>query len=115
MSKPSIEQETLGQMLRRHREAKGLGVRQLAQILDLSPVWISRIERDDLSLPSMSAKTATLLARTIKLRKPEKLRLFQESGKQSLVKPAEWARLVGTATVIEALKATITELEKEKR
>jgi len=46
------EGETFGEWLRRKREAAGLGVRQLGQYADVSPSYISRLQKGQSEMPS---------------------------------------------------------------
>jgi transcriptional regulator with XRE-family HTH domain len=44
---PPESQESFGQTIRRLREAKGITLRKLAELLDVSPTFLSKIERDE--------------------------------------------------------------------
>jgi transcriptional regulator with XRE-family HTH domain len=39
--------ETLGKRIRRKREEKSLGLREMARSLDISPTYLSRVETDE--------------------------------------------------------------------
>ena len=43
--------ETLGQRLRKRREEKGLGLREMARKLDISAAYLSRVETDEEMTP----------------------------------------------------------------
>lgn len=43
---------TFGEELRKLREQKGLSLRRLAMLCDVTPSYMSKVERDDCSIPS---------------------------------------------------------------
>lgn len=47
MTTSNYHNKSLGQVIRELREAKGLTLRKLAQIISVSPTFLSKIERDD--------------------------------------------------------------------
>ena len=44
--------ETFGAFIRREREAKVLGLREMAKMIGMSPTYLSMIERDEFSPPA---------------------------------------------------------------
>ena len=56
--------ETLGQRIRRMREAKEYGLRETARKLEISPAYLSRVETNEETIPpseELLRKLATLL------------------------------------------------------
>jgi HTH-type transcriptional regulator, competence development regulator len=43
--------ESLGQHIRKKREEKGLGLREMARKVDISPTYLSRVETDEETTP----------------------------------------------------------------
>jgi transcriptional regulator with XRE-family HTH domain len=46
------QRERLAAVVRRYREQRGLGVREVARALEVNPGWLGRIESGDLKQPS---------------------------------------------------------------
>ena len=44
--------EKFGAFVRRKRQGKGVGLRQMAKIIDVSPTYLSKIERDEFAPPA---------------------------------------------------------------
>jgi transcriptional regulator with XRE-family HTH domain len=44
--------EKFGEFVRREREAKGIGLREMAKIIGVSPTYLSKIERDEFPPPA---------------------------------------------------------------
>ena len=44
--------ETFGALVRRKREAKELGLREMAKMIRVSPTYLSKVERDELPPPA---------------------------------------------------------------
>lgn len=64
----------LGQRLRAARTKKGLGLRELARVVDKSPALISRLECDD-EVPAVSPETLRAIAKELELDEDEVLLL----------------------------------------
>lgn len=41
------KKENFGRFIRRQREAKGIGLREMAEMIGVSPTYLSKIERDE--------------------------------------------------------------------
>jgi transcriptional regulator with XRE-family HTH domain len=48
----STSREKFGAFVRRHREGKGLGLRETAKMIGVSPTYLSKVERDEFSPPA---------------------------------------------------------------
>ena len=48
----STNGERFGAFVRRHREATGLGLRETAKMIGVSPTYLSKVERDEFSPPA---------------------------------------------------------------
>lgn len=46
------EREKFGAFLRREREAKEIGLREMAKMIGVSPTYLSKVERDEFSPPA---------------------------------------------------------------
>jgi transcriptional regulator with XRE-family HTH domain len=44
--------ESFGALVRREREAKELGLREMARMIGVSPTYLSKVERDEFSPPA---------------------------------------------------------------
>lgn len=44
--------ERFGEFVRRRRQEKGLGLRQMAKLIGVSPTYLSKVERDEFSPPA---------------------------------------------------------------
>ena len=44
--------EKFGAFIRRKREAKGLGLREMAKMIGVSPTYLSKVERDEFAPPA---------------------------------------------------------------
>src|SRR5215217_5332347 len=44
--------ESFGALVRREREAKGLGLREMAKMIGVSPTYLSKVERDEFPPPA---------------------------------------------------------------
>ena len=44
--------ETFGAVVRREREAKEIGLREMAKMIGVSPTYLSKVERDEFSPPA---------------------------------------------------------------
>jgi transcriptional regulator with XRE-family HTH domain len=44
--------EKFGEFVRREREAKGIGLREMARMVQVSPTYLSKIERDEFLPPA---------------------------------------------------------------
>jgi transcriptional regulator with XRE-family HTH domain len=44
--------ESFGALVRREREAKGIGLREMAKMIGVSPTYQSKVERDELPPPA---------------------------------------------------------------
>ena len=44
--------ESFGALVRREREAKGLGLREMAKLIGVSPTYLSKVERDEFPPPA---------------------------------------------------------------
>src|SRR6201987_5120820 len=44
--------ERFGEFVRRQREAKGIGLREMAKMIGVSPTYLSKIERDEFDPPA---------------------------------------------------------------
>lgn len=47
-----MAQETFGSFVRGHREEKGLGLREMAGMIGVSPTYLSKVERDQFDPPA---------------------------------------------------------------
>jgi transcriptional regulator with XRE-family HTH domain len=43
--------ERFGEFVRREREAKGIGLREMAKMIGVSPTYLSKVERDEFPPP----------------------------------------------------------------
>jgi transcriptional regulator with XRE-family HTH domain len=48
----TVAREKFGAFIRRQREAKGFGLREMAKKIDVSPTYLSKIERDEFPPPA---------------------------------------------------------------
>jgi transcriptional regulator with XRE-family HTH domain len=48
----SIGREKFGAFIRREREARGIGLREMAKMIGVSPTYVSKVERDEFSPPA---------------------------------------------------------------
>ena len=48
----SCERERFGAFLRREREGKEIGLREMAKMIGVSPTYLSKVERDEFSPPA---------------------------------------------------------------
>jgi transcriptional regulator with XRE-family HTH domain len=48
----TIGKEKFGAFIRRHREAKEIGLREMAKMIGVSPTYLSKVERDEFSPPA---------------------------------------------------------------
>jgi transcriptional regulator with XRE-family HTH domain len=46
-----MSEEKFGEFVRRLREAKGIGLREMAKMIGVSPTYLSKVERDEFSPP----------------------------------------------------------------
>jgi predicted transcriptional regulator len=44
--------EKFGEFVRRHREAKEIGLREMAKMIGVSPTYLSKVERDEFTPPT---------------------------------------------------------------
>lgn len=47
-----MPQEKFGAWIRRHREAKEIGLREMAKMIGVSPTYLSKVERDEFAPPA---------------------------------------------------------------
>ncbi len=47
-----MPEERFGEFVRRNREAKGIGLREMAKLVGVSPTYISKVERDEFPPPA---------------------------------------------------------------
>src|ERR1700737_5139348 len=47
-----VGREKFGQFVRREREAKGIGLREMSKMIGVSPTYLSKIERDEFPPPA---------------------------------------------------------------
>jgi transcriptional regulator with XRE-family HTH domain len=47
-----MAREKFGAFIRREREARGIGLREMAKKIDVSPTYLSKIERDEFPPPA---------------------------------------------------------------
>ena len=47
-----MSREKFGEFVRREREAKEIGLREMAKMIGVSPTYLSKVERDDFSPPA---------------------------------------------------------------
>ena len=47
-----MSDEKFGAFVRRHREAKEIGLREMAKIIGVSPTYLSKVERDEFPAPA---------------------------------------------------------------
>jgi transcriptional regulator with XRE-family HTH domain len=78
MSEPNSSKKSFGQLLRDARNAKGLTLRKFAIVAELSPTYVSKIERDEMSPPSED--TIKRIARILEI---DEDTLLAEAGKIS--------------------------------
>jgi transcriptional regulator with XRE-family HTH domain len=43
--------ESFGAFVRRHREAKAIGLREMAKMIGVSPTYLSKVEREEFAAP----------------------------------------------------------------
>src|ERR1700726_1901121 len=48
----AVGREKFGQFVRREREAKGIGLREMSKMIGVSPTYLSKIERDEFKAPA---------------------------------------------------------------
>ena len=48
----SGEDKRFGAFVRRHREAKEIGLREMAKMIGVSPTYLSKVERDEFAAPA---------------------------------------------------------------
>ena len=48
----SIGKERFGAFIRRHRETKDIGLREMAKMIGVSPTYLSKVERDEFPPPA---------------------------------------------------------------
>lgn len=48
----AASKETFGAFVRREREAREIGLREMARMIDVSPTYLSKIERDEFPPPA---------------------------------------------------------------
>ena len=46
-----MRNETFGALVRREREAREIGLREMAKMIGVSPTYLSKVERDDFTAP----------------------------------------------------------------
>jgi len=46
-----VSGERFGEFVRREREAKGIGLREMAKMIGVSPTYLSKVERDEFPPP----------------------------------------------------------------
>ena len=47
-----MSDEKFGAFVRRHREAKEIGLREMAKMIGVSPTYLSKVERDEFAAPA---------------------------------------------------------------
>ena len=47
-----MSDEKFGAFVRRHREAKEIGLREMAKMIGVSPTYLSKVERDEFAPPA---------------------------------------------------------------
>ena len=60
----SGENKGFGAFVRRHREAKEIGLREMAKLIGVSPTYLSKVERDEFGAPAedkVKARGATVI------------------------------------------------------
>src|ERR1700726_921238 len=48
----AVGREKFGQFVRREREAKGIGLREMSKMIGVSPTYLSKVERDEFPPPA---------------------------------------------------------------
>jgi transcriptional regulator with XRE-family HTH domain len=52
MEEPEMSGEKFGALVRREREAKEIGLREMAKMIGVSPTYLSKVERDEFKAPA---------------------------------------------------------------
>ena len=60
--KRSRKKTSFGRVLRNLRESEGVGLRELAQVVGMSPAYLSMVERDELAPPAQDKVLALAIA-----------------------------------------------------
>ena len=47
-----LRKDSFGALVRREREAKEIGLREMAKMIGVSPTYLSKVERDEFSQPA---------------------------------------------------------------
>jgi transcriptional regulator with XRE-family HTH domain len=47
-----VSTETFGALVRREREAREIGLREMAKMIGVSPTYLSKVERDEFAAPA---------------------------------------------------------------
>src|SRR4051794_24551143 len=48
----TTRKETFGAFVRRERQAREIGLREMARMIDVSPTYLSKVERDEFTPPT---------------------------------------------------------------
>ena len=54
----STQRESFGALVRREREAREIGLREMAKMIGVSPTYLSKVERDEFRPPAEDKVTA---------------------------------------------------------
>jgi transcriptional regulator with XRE-family HTH domain len=99
-----VRKDSFGALVRREREAKEIGLREMAKMIGVSPTYLSKVERDEFSPPAEDKVKA--IAKIIE-RDPDELlalagRVSSDISDIIMRHPVELADLLRTT---EGLKA----------
>src|SRR4051812_13837014 len=94
-----MSEEMFGEFVRRAREAKEIGLREMAKMIGVSPTYLSKVERDEFAPPAEDKVKA--IARIIECDEDELLaragRVASELSEIIKRRPVELAALLRTA------------------
>jgi transcriptional regulator with XRE-family HTH domain len=116
MEEPAMSGKKFGALVRREREAKEIGLREMAKMIGVSPTYLSKVERDE--FPPPAEDRVKQIAKVIGYDADELLALAGRvaSDISEIIKrqPVELAALLRTTKGLKAEDITLLSREAEK-
>jgi transcriptional regulator with XRE-family HTH domain len=115
----TIGREKFGPFIRREREAREIGLREMARMIGVSPTYLSKVERDE--FPPAAEDKVRAIAKIIECDPDELLaragRVSSEISDIIKRRPTEIAALLRTAKDLSAqdIKRIISDAQKSRK
>ena len=108
--------ETYGELVRREREARGIGLREMAKMIGVSPTYQSKVERDEFGPPAEDKvrSTATIIEQDVDELLALAGRVSSDLSDIIKNKPRETAALLRTVKGLSAEEVARLSREAEK-